>query len=249
MSHEGKRLSTSNAERSAVCPKCSYSLDGFSTLDRCPECGVSILECLVAEQNRDTGRRLTSRAVVNGWPLYDFVLRPGRMPEGAHARGWVAIGPKATGGIAIGAIARGYVAIGAVAMGGVTLGAVSIGVLSLGSLALGVIATGALAIGGLAQGMVSGGVAAQGMVAVGILARGRVVVAPSQVAGQSAADLSARFFSAVSPLTGGPSWGALQSSRIIWAVLVPTLLGIVVAMLVLRSARRGHADPRGEEAS
>ncbi|MFN7430048.1 MAG: hypothetical protein ACK5TP_05645, partial [bacterium] len=164
-----------------------------------------VLYSLAAEQWRDHGIRRTSSRIVLGWPLYDFIVSPGRLPGSNHARGWIAMGPKATGGVAIGAFARGYIAIGATAVGGITLGVMSIGVLSLGSLAIGGIASGLLAIGAFAQGGVGVGAAAQGNLAVGLLAKGKVVVAPAELAGKPLAEVSTAFFNAVSSVLGKAS--------------------------------------------
>jgi hypothetical protein len=222
------------------CARCSYSFAGMATLERCPECGTPVLESLAAEQRRDHGIRQTSSKIVAGWPLYDFIVSPGRLPGSNHACGWIAIGPKATGGVAIGAFARGYIAIGAGAVGGITLGVTSIGMLSLGTLAIGGIASGMLAIGAFAQGQVAVGAAAQGTVAVGLLTNGKVVVAPTELAGKPRAEVSTAFFDAVSTVFGKASIGPiLPTASLAWAVLVPTLLCLVVALEVRRRTRAG----------
>jgi len=219
------------------CAKCSYSFADLSAIERCPECGASVLESLAAQQHREQGRRLTSPKQVWGMPVYDIVVRAGQTPESQHARGWVAIGPKASGGIALGAIARGYIAIGAVSMGGVTMGATSIGVLPLGALAIGGAATGGLGIGLFAQGPMSIGVAAQGNVAIGVLTRGQVVIAPVEVLGRSTATMSANFFDTLSPIIGNTPSGLSPSNGLVWATALLALLGVFVCLLVRAQAR------------
>ncbi|MFN7610080.1 MAG: hypothetical protein ACK5QX_03960, partial [bacterium] len=138
---------------------------------------------------------------------------------------------------------RGYIAIGATAVGGITLGVMSIGVLSLGSLAIGGIASGLLAIGAFAQGGVGVGAAAQGNLAVGLLAKGKVVVAPAELAGKPLAEVSTAFFNAVSSVLGKASLDLIApTASLAWAVLVPTLLGLAVALEVRRRTRGGPTD-------
>ncbi len=231
-------MPTDNSKPAPKCAKCSYSFAGMTTLERCPECGASVLESLAAEQYRELGRRFTSSKIVRGLPLYEIVTVPGRTPGSNHARGWIAIGPKATGAVAIGVIARGIISIGVVSIGGISLGATSIGVLSLGVLAIGGIATGVTAIGVFAQGVVGVGVAAQGSVAVGVLARGRVVVAPAEIAGEPTATKSAEFFDALSSVVGNASLGPIQHASLGWVVILAAVVGVVVSMLVCQLAPR-----------
>ena len=167
------------------CTNCGYSFADLAALERCPECGVSILESLAAIQHADEGQRRTSERVIWGLPLYDIVIQSGSTPESRHARGWIAVGPMATGVIAMGAIAKGGISIGAISFGGLSLGATSIGFLSLGPLAIGAITTGGLALGAFAQGPVTIGFAAQGNVAIGLLTRARIAISPPEIAGRS----------------------------------------------------------------
>jgi hypothetical protein len=243
-------MTKDNPKPAPKCARCSYSFAGMATLERCPECGTPVLESLAAERQRDHGIRQTSSKIVAGWPLYDFIVSPGRLPGSNHARGWIAIGPKATGGVAIGAFARGYIAIGAISIGGITLGAISIGVLSLGSLAIGGISSGIFSVGAFAQGQVGVGLAAQGTVAVGLIAKGKVVVAPAELAGKTRAEVSTAFFDAVSSVFGKASIGPiLPTASLAWAVLVPTLLCLVVALEVRRRTRAGPTGAKGKVSS
>ena len=220
-----------------MCSNCSYSFEDLTTLERCPECGASVLESLAAEQHRESGRRRTSSRIVRGLPIYDIVVRPGSTPESQHARGWIAIGPKATGGIALGAVAKGIVAIGAVSMGGITMGATSIGLLSIGAVSLGLLVTGGVAVGGFAQGPVSVGASGQGNVAVGVISRGNVVVSPSEIAGKSTAEMSSVFFDTLGPLVGNhPSW-MMGGNAVVWAAVVPAMIGVIVCLAVAGKAR------------
>ena len=237
---------TINTNQAPKCTKCSYSFADLTTLERCPECGASVLESLAAEQHRDSGRRITSSKIVWGLPLYEIVTVPGRLPGSNHARGWIAIGPKATGVVAIGAYSRGIISIGAMSFGGISLGAMSIGILSLGSMAIGGITTGAVAIGAYAQGVVSVGVAAQGNVAIGVFASGKIVIAPAEIAGKSTATMSANFFDSVSSVIGGSSWGPIQHPSLVWAVIVPAIIGLITSMLVCQLAPRSQYDTQGD---
>jgi hypothetical protein len=160
-----------------------------------------------------------------------------------HARGWIAVGHYATGGIAVGTVlARGYVAIGLNALGVVAVGVNSVGVFALGVAgALGAIAMGTIALGGFAQGLYSAGIASQGIFTRGWLASRRVgagVEFERYLGGTPAPSGSKAFFDAASPWIGGTTWHSICTAPLPWLVIVPALLGLVVALSVWWLARQ-----------
>lgn len=196
----------STSAKEVWCGACGFDLSRAVESGRCPECGRPIVETLTRKSDHPPAIHYRSRARILGMPALAISRGLDANKRPAHARGWIAIGPRATGLVAIGGKPTGIVAIGGLALGVFAAGGMTLGVFTIGGVAIGLLT----AIGGCAAslgfgfgGVAIGGVAMGGM-AIGIFAAGGQAIGPHTIGP-----------------TGGSSPQADEIKRMLWS-WIPT---------------------------
>lgn len=218
------------------CGNCGYILAGLVDSNRCPECGLPIVDVL-QRKSHIVGKRYNSPTRVFGLPLISIANGPHGNEKHGHAKGIIAMGDMATGWVAFGGVARGIFAFGGVAIGLFSFGGLALGLMlacggfALGGLTLGGFNLGGYATGGFATGIVAEGGMAFGVYARGGMARGQYVVSPRQQ-DPEAVDL---FSFTELNIAGRPF--PLGSKLHLYAMLLAFLLAVGMLIVVTIKAR------------
>lgn len=232
----------------AWCGACGFDLSQSTDSARCPECGRSIVETLTRRGAQAPPIHYRSRVKILG--MHALAMSRGMEADNkpAHARGWIAIGPKATGVVAIGGRATGVVALGGMTMGIFAFGGMCIGLVTMGGLALGLLAAmgglaGSLGIafGGLAAGSVAIGGAAVGVYAMGGAVLGVHVLGPGGSSGPQIDELR-RVLRTVVPTNANGSPRLLPLQVFMAAAFLGLSILLATPALCLLATNSGSED-------